>query len=201
MSEAYKAQGQTIIAAVSGGVDSVVMLHKQAQSNKKPIVAHFDHGIREDSAADARFVEGLAQKYGLKFEVGKGELGANASEEKARRARHGFLRGLSKKYEGALIATAHHQDDVTETAIINILRGTGRRGMSSLTESDIYLRPLINLNKQEIYKYALEHRLEWVEDETNQSDKYLRNRIRHNLIPQLKHSGDLERLVKWFYKN
>lgn len=188
------------ILAISGGVDSVVLLDMLAGgelslSPSKPsttvdgfegntkssltpklIVAHFEHGIRgDDSKADARFVEKLSQKYRLKFEIGHGNLTETASEDAARQARYTFLRKLAKKYN-AQIVTAHHQDDVLETIAINLVRGTGWRGLANM-DSDI-VRPLITLRKAQIYQYALNHHLEYVEDATNHDRKYLRNRLR-----------------------
>jgi tRNA(Ile)-lysidine synthetase-like protein len=167
-----------LIVAVSGGVDSVVlldMLVNNAIPSSQLIVAHFDHGIRADSAEDAEFVEGLAKKYGLPFETKREELGPKTSEEKARARRYGFLRSLAKKHQ-ARIVTAHHMDDVIETIAINLTRGTGWRGLAAM-DSDI-VRPLVDMTKDEIIKYAKSHKLKWREDATNQSDKYLRNRIR-----------------------
>lgn len=165
------------ILAVSGGVDSVVLLDMMARSAEHElIVAHFDHGIRKHSAADARFVQGLAKKYNLPFETQRVELGGKASENEARNARYAFLYELAKKYS-AKIVTAHHEDDVIETIVINILRGTGWRGLAVLN-SDKVARPLLAKRKQELYQYALYNQLEWVEDETNASNVYLRNRIR-----------------------
>lgn len=193
-----------LVVAVSGGVDSVVLLHKLVQEKQSLIVAHFDHGIREDSAADARFVEALAKKYSLDFERGEGKLGVKASEDQARQSRHSFMRSVRDKYHADKIATAHHGDDVIETAIINILRGTRRRGMSSLRDTTVYSRPLLNWSKRQIYDYALEHHLEWVEDETNWSDTYLRNRIRHRLVPLLRQEGSYDQFVQyveWFQEH
>lgn len=171
------------ILAISGGVDSVVLLDMTVRgelaslsSPSELIVAHFEHGIRgDDSKADARFVERLSQKYRLKFEIGHGNLTEMASEDIARQARYKFLRKLAKQYD-AQIVTAHHQDDVLETIAINLVRGTGWRGLAVM-DSDV-LRPLVNLRKAQIYRYALEHRLEYVEDATNHDRKYLRNRLR-----------------------
>ena len=99
------------IVAVSGGVDSVVLLDKLVKIGKSQlIVTHFDHGIRPDSADDAKFVAGLAKKYDLVFETGGLELGANASEDLARQKRYAFLRTIANKYD-AQIVTAHHMDD------------------------------------------------------------------------------------------
>jgi tRNA(Ile)-lysidine synthetase-like protein len=165
------------LVAVSGGIDSVVLLDQLVKSGEHDvIVAHFDHGIRSDSAADARFVEGLAAHHYLPFVTKREELGASASEELARRQRYAFLRTMAKKHD-ATIATAHHGDDVIETIAINIQRGTGWRGAAILQTSGID-RPLLLMTKVQIRDYALENRLEWVEDSTNNSDQYLRNRLR-----------------------
>lgn len=166
----------TYILAVSGGVDSVVMLHMLANRIKsKIIVAHFDHGIRSDSAEDAEFVRTLAHSYRLQFEVKREELGVDAGEDLARNRRYFFLRSLSKKYNGRIV-TAHHADDMVETVAINIHRGTGWRGLAVL-DSDV-VRPMLKLSKSDIYAYAIKNQLEWREDSTNDSFRYLRNRIR-----------------------
>jgi len=180
-----------VVLAVSGGVDSVVMLHAISENNKTfgmeldLIVAHFDHGIRDDSDADARFVEALAESHGLQFELGRAELGAAPSEAMARKARWEFLKNVRKKHDSICIMTAHHSDDVLETQIINLLRGTGRRGLSVLGNTDTIVRPLIKNTKQEIYEYALKHELEFVEDSSNSNAQYLRNRIRHYYLPKI----------------
>lgn len=178
------------VLAISGGVDSVVLLDmlvngKAVLAPPKDvlIVAHFDHGIRPDSAADARFVEALAGTYGLAFETRREELGKTASEAEARERRYRFLRKVAKRYK-ATIVTAHHADDAVETIAINLKRGTGWRGLAVLDSPSIE-RPLLYKTKSELYDYALKHRLEWVEDETNASDKYLRNRVRRNVHPVL----------------
>lgn len=172
------------IVAVSGGVDSVVLLHKMVQEAKHElIVAHFDHGIRPDSAADAQFVEALARRYHLPFITKREELGPHASEAYARTRRYLFLRAQAKQHQATII-TAHHANDAVETIAINLLRGSGWRGLAVLDSPDI-TRPLIFTTKREIYNYALKHKLEWVEDSTNAQDIYLRNRVR-------RHVGKLE---------
>lgn len=204
------------IVAVSGGVDSVVLLHTLHQrlgsgmvglSDSKTsaiapshhpamelIVAHFDHGIRENSTADREFVQNLAETYKLPFEYEEGKLGSQASEATAREARYSFLKSLAAKHNADAIITAHHQDDVLETAIINMLRGTGRRGLTSLSSSNQLIRPLLEVTKAEIKKNAETHKLDWREDDTNQDQKFLRNYVRHTLLPRLGVDGRKELL-------
>ena len=174
-----KVSPKKYLIAVSGGVDSVVLLDMLAKKHENILVAHFDHGIRKDSKEDAIFVRQLAVKYGVKFFTKREELGANASEEKARRARYKFLRELSEK-QNATIVTAHHLDDVVETIIINMVRGTGWRGLAVLNAEDI-CRPLINFKKQEIINYAKQNNLKWREDSTNSLNVYMRNIVRHKI--------------------
>lgn len=168
---------KTFIVAVSGGIDSVVLLHMLSRQNDaRIVVAHFDHGIREDSREDARFVAGLAKQYGFPFVVKREELGARASEALARERRYAFLYEQAEKFHGQIV-TAHHVDDVLETIAINITRGTGWRGLAVFSGTDI-ARPLLGFTKTTLRRYALEHRLEWVEDSTNATAAYLRNRLR-----------------------
>jgi tRNA(Ile)-lysidine synthetase-like protein len=164
------------VIAVSGGVDSVVLLDMMSKLPEPHlVVAHFDHGIRDDSQEDAAFVGTLAKKYGLEFETKREELGKQASEERARQRRYSFLNEMAEKYKAAVV-TAHHSDDIIETIAINHSRGTGWRGLAVLDSSVI--RPLLTMSKQHIYDYAMKHGLEWREDSTNSSDAYLRNRLR-----------------------
>ena len=170
------------VVAVSGGVDSVVLLDMLASGlvpGAELVVAHFDHGIRPDSADDATFVRQLAADYAVPFETKREELGANASEEKARDRRYAFLHDVAKKHK-AKIMTAHHADDIVETIAINLTRGTGWRGLAVLDNPDIE-RPLLDKTKAELVHYANEHALEWREDSTNQDTKYLRNDLRQRL--------------------
>lgn len=179
------------VVAVSGGVDSVALLallHNRNTSFKdgpcKLVVAHFDHGIRLDSSEDKRLVEKLAKAYGLPFVGGTGRLGAGASEAKARTARYRFLEKTRKASGASAVITAHHQDDVLETAIINLLRGTGRRGLTSLGETERIKRPLLDVPKKALLAYARQNGLTWREDSTNLDTSYLRNYVRHKFLPQ-----------------
>lgn len=187
------------ILAISGGIDSVALLDllmrpwtsDNSPTRKLPevllggfeqgvnppfIVAHFDHGIRSDSADDARFVQGLAAMYGLEYIGGHEELGSQASEDLARQRRYAFLSDQARR-RGALIVTAHHADDVVETVALNLSRGTGWRGLAVLDNPKVR-RPLLGWTKRQIRDYVLDNRLEWVEDSTNLTTVYLRNYLR-----------------------
>ncbi len=163
------------ILAISGGIDSVVMLHR-FRNDEQAIVAHFDHGIRSNSRQDHDFVQALAVKYGMPFISRHDNLGPNCSEALARERRYDFLQSVAQKYQGK-IYTAHHQDDLVESIIINLLRGTGWRGLVPLDNPNI-CRPLIGKTKKDIFCYAAKHQLNFRQDPSNTSDLYLRNRIR-----------------------
>lgn len=181
-----------IILAVSGGVDSMVMLDMICRAKNyssgdifsEIIVAHFDHGTRPSSALDAEFVERKAKEYGVEFQLGKGELGEGIDEATARAKRYEFLHSIDPF---ATIFTAHHLDDLVETVAINLVRGTGWRGLSVLDspgirrpflETEMFYEPM---DKVAIVEYAAKRKLEFREDPTNSSDEYLRNRIRHQM--------------------
>jgi len=184
------------IVAVSGGVDSVVLLHMlvHERPNDELIVAHFDHGIRAESADDAMFVEQLAQQYGLLYESRREELGSDASEEHARSRRYTFLREMAQKHQGTIV-TAHHADDVVESIAINLTRGTGWRGLAVLDSADTE-RPLLDHKKADLIDYAKKYHLEWREDATNQDTKYLRNNLRQKLASLDEDSHRLLRLYR-----
>jgi tRNA(Ile)-lysidine synthase len=173
------------VVAVSGGVDSVALLHMLAgRPGLKLTVAHYDHGIRPDSAEDRRHVQAFARAHGLPFVYEAGALGPDASEATARRARYDFLHRVRQASGAGAVITAHHQDDLLETIILNLLRGTGRRGLSSLKSTDVVKRPLLHLPKNELIRYAAEQGLVWREDSTNSDPRYLRNYVRQYILPR-----------------
>ena len=191
-----------IVVAVSGGVDSVVLLdflvrffrNKNGQKwlEENLIVAHFEHGIRgKESQEDCKFVLRLAEKDRLKFKFEHGNLGENSSEEKARNARYIFLRKIAKR-ENAIIFTAHHKNDLAETFALNLARGGGWRAVACFDSPDIE-RLFLRFSKLEILKMAKQQGLIWREDSTNFSQKYTRNRIRKTLNFSEK---DLESIFK-----
>jgi tRNA(Ile)-lysidine synthetase-like protein len=179
-----------IVLGVSGGIDSMVLLHmlvnKQLSAYQDAIIliAHVDHGIRKDSAQDKQFVAAKAKEYGLPFFSTTLLLGAAASEEEAREARYAFLDSIASK-ENAVVMTAHHQDDMLETAIINLLRGTSARGIGALRQTARRRRPLLQSTKSDIRNYAIKHELKWYEDSTNTDKNYLRNYVRLDILPRL----------------
>lgn len=184
------------VVAVSGGVDSVVLLDLlRLTPGVKLVVAHYDHGIRQNSARDRKHVETLAARYRLPFVYDLGQLGPGASEAEARTARYRFLNKVREVSGSHAIVTAHHQDDVLETAVLNLLRGTGRKGLSSLTSGEGIIRPLTRVPKSEIIDYARRHGLTWVEDETNSDTGYARNHVRHDILAGW-NEADKARLIR-----
>lgn len=183
------------VVAVSGGVDSVALLHLlhaknlAAAASGKPtsklIVAHYDHGIRPESAEDRKLVQTMAEAYGLQFVYDEGGLGPEASEAVARLARYKFLNRVMKASNSRAIITAHHQDDLIETAILNLLRGTGRKGLTSLSSRSSLRRPALHIPKQALIDYAKDQGLVWHEDSTNTDAKYLRNYVRQYILPKI----------------
>ncbi len=187
----------TYILAISGGIDSMTLLDIVANNflnkNYKFVIAHFDHGIREDSNDDRLLVEKTSKMLNIDFEFISAQLPLESSEDFARNKRYQYLRSILNKYSAEAIITAHHQDDLLETAVFNVLRGTGRKGLTSLSDREDIVRPLLKYTKNEIRRYAINHNLVWREDSTNNQLKYQRNIIRHQMIP--KFSSDNHRVL------
>ena len=178
------------VVAVSGGVDSMALLHALSrQPEYDLIVAHVDHGIRSDSGEDRRLVGRIAGGLGLPFVYHEARLGSGTGEAQARAVRYDFLQRVRQEHDARAVVTAHHQGDVLETAIINLLRGTGRKGLTALASREDVERPLLDIPKQDLLDYAREHGLEWREDSTNQDTDYLRNYVRHVLLPRFDDEG------------
>ena len=175
------------LVAVSGGIDSMVLLDMLVQKKTPLIVAHVDHGIRNDSDLDRELVEIYARTHELPFVTTALRLGPGVDEARARDERYKWLRLQQAELNAGPIVTAHHLDDLIETIIINLMRGTGWRGLCSLRATGEIIRPLLGMGmrKADVVKYAIEHELKWREDSTNDDVRYLRNYIRHGLIQQL----------------
>ena len=178
---------ETYILAVSGGVDSVVLLDwlKTKASKSQLVVAHLDPGMRPESDKDATFVQCLAEGYGLDFVADRVNLGDSASEADARDQRYDFLFKTMHRHQAQAVVTAHHMDDFIETAILNFKRGSKRRGLVSLQSRPDLLRPMLSVGRKTIIDYATKHKLEWVEDASNYNIKYLRNFVRHKIMPKI----------------
>ena len=168
-----------LILAVSGGVDSMALLVMYAHADI--IVAHIDHGTRKSSAEDANFVRQKCQELGVKFYETKLELGEGVSEELARKKRYEFLKTIQEK-EGGTLCTAHHLDDVLESIAINLIRGTGWRGLTPFYGDEL-VRPFIisKMWKRGVLKFAGRHAVHYRQDPTNHETNYLRNRVREKM--------------------
>jgi tRNA(Ile)-lysidine synthase len=190
------------LIGVSGGRDSVTLLHSLVDLGyKKLIVCHLDHQLRGRSAkADAKFVEKLAANYDLDFERGSTNVRALAAKKKmsieaaGRDARYKFFAKIAKRRRCREIFLAHHADDLVETFLINLFRGTGSTGLAGMREittrriDDVDLtivRPLLGVWRTKIDQYLHEHRHKFREDVSNLDLAPLRNRIRHRIIPYL----------------
>ncbi len=193
------------ILAVSGGVDSMVLLHEMSRRSQRYlleptaefVVAHVDHGIRTDSADDERFVREKAAQYQLPYISTQLGLGKAISESDARDARYAWLRVVQEQYNATAIIMAHHQDDVLETILINLLRGTGWRGICALRDQKAIRRPFLTMSKAEIIQIAIVENLMWREDSTNESLKYMRNTVRMYLMPKF-HAIERRRLLELY---
>ena len=168
-----------LILAVSGGVDSMALLNMYVRADI--IVAHTDHGTRKSSAEDANFVRQKCQELGVKFYETKLELGEGVSEELARKKRYEFLKTIQEK-EGGILCTAHHLDDVLESIAINLIRGTGWRGLTPFYGDEL-VRPFIisRMWKRDVLKFAGRHAVHYRQDPTNHETNYLRNRVREKM--------------------
>ncbi|MCS6937260.1 MAG: tRNA lysidine(34) synthetase TilS [Candidatus Bipolaricaulota bacterium] len=193
-------RGDRVLVAVSGGVDSVVLLKVLTELKEYQLslgVAHFDHAIRADSARDAEFVQELAESLQLAYYTERADVPAYARaqrlslEEAARALRSQFLEKTAKTHKFRKIALGHHLNDQAETLLMRLLRGSGVDGLAGIppvrviSRSLAYVRPLIECRRAEIESFARDHHLRWREDPTNRDTSLVRNRIRHELIPLL----------------
>lgn len=203
---------RTWVVGVSGGPDSLLLLHLLAKRGlhdpARLVVVHLNHGLRPQATAEAVFVQETAQAWGVRCvvrQVNVPELAQAAGwtlEEAARRARYQFLGDVAQEVNAAAILLAHHADDQAETVLMHLIRGSGLAGLRGilpvalfpfriedlrLTIDDLppLLRPLLTTSRTEIEAYCREHDLTPMQDESNQDTRFLRNRIRHELLPLL----------------
>ena len=181
--------GDTVIAAVSGGADSVALLFAlyliKDSLGVKLEAAHFNHGLRgEESDRDAEFVRILCDRYDIPLHLGKAQVraGRKGLEAAARDARYAFFATLSGK-----IATAHTADDNAETVLMHLVRGTGLKGLGGISPvRGNLIRPMLDITRAEVLDFLEAYHLSYVEDSSNGTDAFLRNRLRHHVMPLLK---------------
>ena len=187
-------ENDKVVACVSGGADSVFLLYNLYALKEKYrldiTVAHVNHGVRESAARDEKFVENLAAEMKLKYEAAHIKMNEYAkenglsSEEAGRLLRYDFFRSLKGK-EGKIFL-AHNANDQAETVLFRVIRGTGIKGLAAMdfVDGDLY-RPMLNIKRDEIEAYISENSIDFVQDETNFSDIYARNKIRLKIIPYI----------------
>lgn len=189
-----------IIVGVSGGPDSLTLLHLLSQTNFPIIVAHFDHGLRHESSEEVDFVRRTAELTDSPFHSERGDVHAHAEEhglsieESARKQRYSFLFSLAEEMGAEAVAVGHTADDQVETLMMHLLRGTGLAGLSGMpyralpnqwSQSIPLIRPLLAFRREEILTYCKENGLEPIDDPSNLDRNFTRNRIRHDLLPVL----------------
>jgi tRNA(Ile)-lysidine synthase len=177
-----------VILAVSGGIDSMVLLHLVAGGDSRDnvrAVATYDHGTGDAATESAELVASVASALRFPVVVGRSAIdGRYATEAEWRDARWTFLRDVASSLD-ALVVTAHNRDDQVETVAMRILRGSGARGLAGLLAETDVLRPLIEVSRREIELHARKHRLAFVRDPSNESMRHLRNRVRLQILPAL----------------
>lgn len=182
------------LAAVSGGRDSVVLAELLHRGGYCFEIAHCNFHLRGDECdRDEQFVRRLASAYGVPCHVAQFDTEAYASEKKlstemaARELRYGWFEQIRQERGLDRIAVAHHRDDAIETFFINLLRGAGLAGLCGMkAENGHVVRPMLHISREEIDRFVAEEKLEYVDDRTNATDLYLRNRIRHQLVPLMR---------------
>ncbi|RZJ64613.1 MAG: tRNA lysidine(34) synthetase TilS [Flavobacterium sp.] len=183
-----------LLIAVSGGIDSMVLVHLLKKLDYDISLAHCNFNLRgEESNRDEKFISAYADKNNIKIYVTHFDTESFASDNKlsvqvaARQLRYIWFHQLLEENALDHILTAHHLDDSLETFLINFTRGTGLEGLTGIPQQNGYiLRPMLPFTRMEIEEYARQNGIEWREDSSNASDKYLRNKLRHDIVPALK---------------
>lgn len=189
-------QGEKVVLGVSGGADSIALLYSLNELidyGLELIIAHLNHRLRVDEAKrDADFVKEIAKSLGLTFVYAEvdtlkyKEESQLSTEDAARQLRYKFFDQVMSKHYATKLATAHTLDDQAETVLMRLIRGSGSKGLSGIPPVSInIIRPLIEISRSEIENYLNSRDIKWVEDASNVSREFLRNRIRHDLIPEL----------------
>lgn len=182
-----------LVVATSGGPDSMALLHLLKSNGYKVICAHVNHNLRSVSDEEYIFVENYCKENNIIFEGMKIESYTNNkfTEDEARKKRYDFFETILKKYNSSILCTAHHGDDLVETILMRIIRGSNLNGYKGFTKISKFkdfniFRPLIFYTKKDIENYIIDNNIPCVYDDSNKSKKYTRNRIRLELLPLLK---------------
>ena len=184
--------GDRLLVAASGGVDSVVLLHLLTGLGQPVHVAHVDHGLRPDSAADGAFVAAACARLGVPYRQLAVTVEAGNLQDRARAARYAALAGAAREHGCRAVATAHTATDQAETVLMALVRGAGLRGLAGmpprrpLAGGVDLVRPLLDVARAEVERHALAHRLGWREDPSNLSDGFRRNRLRRSVMGLLR---------------
>jgi tRNA(Ile)-lysidine synthase len=176
-----------VVVAVSGGLDSVCLLHllRFGRTGVDVCAAHFDHGMRRGSAADAAWVRGLCAAWRVPLEMARPDVPPR-SEAEGRDLRYAFLQDVAARVGAGAILTAHHADDQAETLLFRMVRGTGLAGLAGIPpRRGLVVRPLLPFSRADLAAYARHARLGWREDPSNVELRFARNRIRHVVLPAL----------------
>jgi len=196
--ESLVKRGETILVAFSGGIDSAVLCHVfhsiREEFNLTLILGYFNHGLRgSESMREEAFIVKTARNYGLPLETGTGAVKKTAAERKlslqeaARLLRYDFLAETAKRHSADKIATGHHMDDQIETVLMRFLQGNGYRGLRGIPyRRGQFIRPLLWARRSAIASYARRQSIQYFEDSSNEKTNYLRNRIRHEILPFLR---------------
>lgn len=184
-------KNKPLIVAVSGGVDSMVLIDLLYKAKYKVIITHFNHQTRKENEKERDLVISYAIDKNIPYFVYSLKIRSGNFHEKARNERYLKLKEVAKTHKTKYIVTAHHLDDLAETVLMKITRGSnlyGYAGIHKIVNEDdfIYLKPLLENTKQEIIDYAFKNEIKYLEDTSNYKDSYMRNRYRHTIIPIMK---------------
>lgn len=189
-------QGDKVVVAVSGGPDSMALLHVMSELQQQygihVICAHVNHNVRLESSMEQAFVQAFCEQQHIIFEsMTIEDYQDDNFHNEAREKRYQYFSKIVKHYQASYLLTAHHGDDLMETILMRLVRGayfSGYGGFARVAVRDGYtlLRPLIHLTKQQIYDYLADHHIPYVEDPSNKKDVYTRNRFRKYIVPQLR---------------
>lgn len=190
-------ENDTCVLALSGGPDSMCLLNLLTSISAKVICVHINHNTRPSCEYEYQFIKKYTEENNIPleyFKIDKYEKG-RFTEGEARKIRYEEFKKVAKKYQAKYLFTAHHADDLTETIFMRLLRGSSLEGYAGIKKESTWdgitiLRPLLSKKKKEIYAYLKENQIPYIEDETNKNDEYIRNRIRHHILPLIEKENE-----------